>query len=48
MRVEMGLSYEQIAEATGKNSANAARMMVARAIARLAEVMEEPRGGRPA
>ncbi len=48
MRVEMGLTYEQIAEATGKNSANAARMMVARAIARIAGTMEEPRGGRPA
>jgi len=48
MRVEMGLTYEQIGEAMGKNSANAARMMVARAIARLAETMEEPRGGRPA
>lgn len=48
MRVEMGLTYEQIAEATGKNSANSARMMVARAIARIAETMEEPRGGRPA
>lgn len=46
MRVEMGLSYDEIAEATGKNSANAARMMVARAIARLAVTMEEPRGGR--
>jgi RNA polymerase sigma-70 factor, ECF subfamily len=47
MRVEMGLTYEQIAEAMGKNSANTARMMVARAIARLAETMEEPRGRRP-
>ncbi len=44
MRVEMGCSYEQIAEAAGKSTANAARMMVARAIAQLAATMEEPRG----
>lgn len=43
MRVEMGLTYEQIAEAMDKNSANTARMICARAIARLAETMEEPR-----
>ena len=36
----------EIAEAMGKNSANTARMIVARALARLAETMEEPRGGR--
>jgi len=48
MRVELGLSYEQIAEAMGKNSANTARMVVSRALARLAETMEEPRGGRSA
>jgi len=47
MRVELGMNYEQIAEAMGKNSANTARMIVARALARLAETMEEPRGGRP-
>jgi RNA polymerase sigma-70 factor (ECF subfamily) len=46
MRVEMGLTYEQIGEATGKPTANAARMMVVRAIAQLARTMEEPRGGR--
>jgi RNA polymerase sigma-70 factor (ECF subfamily) len=42
MRVEMGCSYEEIAEALGKNSANTARMVVSRAIARLAEAMEGP------
>jgi RNA polymerase sigma-70 factor (ECF subfamily) len=42
MRVEMGLSYEEIATALGKNSANTARMVVSRAIARLAEAMEDP------
>lgn len=44
MRVEMGCTYEQIAEALDKNSANTARMVVSRAIARLAEEMEELRG----
>ena len=48
MRVELGLNYEQIAEAMGKNSANTARMIVARALAQLAATMEEPRGGHQA
>ena len=43
MRVEMGLGYEEIAEAMGKNSANTARMIVSRALAQLAVSMEEPR-----
>lgn len=43
MRVEMGLGYEAIAEAMEKNSANTARMIVARAVAQLAAMMEEPR-----
>ncbi len=43
MRIEMGLSYDEIAEAMGKNSANTARMIVARGLVRLAETMEEPR-----
>lgn len=42
MRVEMGLGYDEIAEAMGKNSANTARMIVARALARMAETMEDP------
>ena len=41
MRVEMGLTWEQIAEALGKPSTDAARMLVTRALARLAVVMEE-------
>lgn len=41
MRVEMGFTYEQIAEALGKNSANTARMVVSRALARLALAMED-------
>ena len=40
LRLEFGMKYEQIAEATGRSSANAARMMVSRAVLRLAEVMD--------
>lgn len=40
--VEMGFSYEQIAEALERPSVNAARMFVTRSLARLAEVMNEP------
>ena len=35
-RVEMGLSYEEIAEELGKPTGNAARMAIARALLRLA------------
>lgn len=38
-RLELGLTYAEIAAAAGKPSANAARMAVARALMRLAEVM---------
>ena len=41
-RVELGLTYSEIAAAAGKPSANAARMAVARALMRLAEEMGEP------
>ena len=41
LRIEFGYSYDQIAEALGKPSANAARMTVARALVHLAEVMGE-------
>jgi RNA polymerase sigma factor (sigma-70 family) len=40
LRIEMGYSYEEIAEAVGLPSANAARMTVARALVRLAHDME--------
>ena len=43
LRLEFGMKYEEIAEATGKPSANAARMAVSRAILRLAEAMDEHR-----
>ncbi len=39
-RVEFGLSYAEVAEAIGKPSADAARMYVARAIVKLARLME--------
>lgn len=44
MRVEMGCTYEEIAVALEKASANTARMVVSRAIARLAVEMEDDRG----
>ena len=40
LRVEFGYSYAQIAEAIGCPSANAARMVVSRALARMADRME--------
>lgn len=39
-RVELGLSYKEVAEALGKPSTDAARMAVARALARLAQEMD--------
>jgi len=41
LRLELGLDYGEIAEASGRPSANAARMAVSRALVRLAEVMDE-------
>ena len=40
-RVELGLSYAEIAEATGRSTPNAARMAVVRALLRLSEEMED-------
>jgi RNA polymerase sigma-70 factor (ECF subfamily) len=40
-RIELGLTYSEIAAAAGKPSANAARMAVARALMKLAEEMGE-------
>ena len=42
-RVELGLTYSEVAEAAGKPSSDAARMAVTRAIARLIEVMADER-----
>lgn len=39
LRVEFGFSYEEVAQAIGSPSANAARMTVTRALARLAKAM---------
>jgi len=43
MRVELGYTYPEIAEALGSPTANAARMTVSRALIRLAEEMDEHR-----
>jgi RNA polymerase sigma factor (sigma-70 family) len=40
LRLEMGLSYEELAEVCGKPSANAARMAVLRALLRLGKEIE--------
>jgi RNA polymerase sigma-70 factor (ECF subfamily) len=42
LRLELGFSYQQIAEALGQSSPNAVRMMVSRALVRVGEIM----GGR--
>jgi RNA polymerase sigma-70 factor (ECF subfamily) len=41
LRVEFGFSHQQVAEALGKPSANAARMTVARALVELAKAMRD-------
>ena len=41
LRIEFGYSYQQIAEAMAKPSADAARMMVVRALAELAEFIDD-------
>jgi RNA polymerase sigma-70 factor, ECF subfamily len=40
LRLEFGYSHEEVAEAIGCPSANAARMMVSRALVRLAELLD--------
>ena len=45
LRVEFGYEYRDIAEAIGSPSANGARMVVSRALARVARAMED--GGKP-
>jgi RNA polymerase sigma-70 factor (ECF subfamily) len=39
LRIEMGFTHQQVAEALGKSSSDAARMLVARAMVRLTESM---------
>ena len=41
LRIELGFTYQQIADAVGCPSESAARMMVTRALAQLAEKMDE-------
>ena len=41
LRVEFGFTFAEVAEAVGAPSSNAARMAIARALVRLAEVMDE-------
>lgn len=41
LRIEFGFTHREVAEAIGSPSPNAARMTVARALVRLAEVMNE-------
>lgn len=43
MRIEFGYTYREIADAVGKPTANAARMMVSRALIRLAEEIDDHR-----
>jgi RNA polymerase sigma factor (sigma-70 family) len=43
-RIELGLTYSELADATGKPSADAARMAVSRALVRLVEAMDDPSG----
>lgn len=43
LRIEFGMSYPEIAEALDTPSANATRMMIARSLIQLAEVMDEHR-----
>ncbi len=44
LRIEMGLSFQQVAEAMESPSADAARMLVTRGLARLSERMVEHTG----
>jgi RNA polymerase sigma-70 factor (ECF subfamily) len=42
-RIELGLSYAEVARAVGKPSSDAARMMISRALVRLAREMGHER-----
>jgi RNA polymerase sigma-70 factor (ECF subfamily) len=43
LRIELGYSYQQVAESLGKPSPNAARLTVTRALVRLARMMDDLR-----
>jgi RNA polymerase sigma factor (sigma-70 family) len=47
LRLEMGFTYEQIAEALEAQSANAVRMLISRALVKLAEAMRAHRDDEP-
>ena len=40
LRIELGFTHQEVADAIGAPSANAARMLVSRALVRLAELMD--------
>lgn len=44
LRLEFGFTHQEVADALGKQSSNAARMMVARAVLRIVEAMDESSG----
>lgn len=46
LRLELGLSHQEVAEALGLPSANAARMTVARGLVKLAELLDDDPSGR--
>jgi RNA polymerase sigma-70 factor (ECF subfamily) len=46
LRLELGFTYEEIAEAIGSPTANSARMLVSRALARLAQTMRDEGEGK--
>lgn len=45
LRIELGFTYAEIAEAIGSSSANAARMLVARGLVRLGDLLGDKRRG---
>jgi RNA polymerase sigma factor (sigma-70 family) len=47
LRIELGLTHQEVAEALGKSSPNAARMAVERALARLLKEMNEAGSSSP-
>lgn len=46
LRVEMGFTYAEVAQAIGSPSCNAARMLIGRALVRMAEAMRKHKDGR--
>lgn len=46
LRIELGFTHQEVADALGLPTANAARMLVSRALVRLAELMDEEQKAR--